>query len=286
MVMKKEYLFGLALLAVCALMTGCREDQSGPTIVVGTISGPETSLMETASIVAKKWGGLNLKIVAFTDYMTPNAALAEGSLSADMFQHAPFLKYVTDLKHYPLVQVGRTFVYPMGLYSNRVNKLDKLREHAKVAIPSDPTNMARALLLLEEADLIRLQHRANTAAVLSLRDIIHNPRQLRIRVLDAGSLPRVLQDVDLAAINTNYAVAAGLQPSKDALFMEKKDSRYANIIVVRKQDVGQPWVRILVCAVQSKQVVAQAEKLFKGEAIIAWDQAQHAKDCHPKQKGR
>lgn len=272
----------IGILLTLASLTACRHGHTGPKVVVGTISGPETGLMETAAQLAKKEAGITIKVVAFTDYMTPNAALAEGSLSADMFQHKPFLDYFTQLKHYPLVSVGRTFVYPMGLYSSTVKDLKALPEHGIVAIPSDPTNMARALLLMEEANLLRLRHREGTSTILTIRDIVHNPLQLKIRELEAGSLPRILRDVDLAAINTNYAVAAGLQPSKQALFLEKKDSRYANILVVRKKDLHQPWVRILVCAIQSKPVIEEAKRLFKGEAIVAWDPAAHEKECNPK----
>lgn len=269
--MKKLLLSALLCLATITFgLFGCTE-KSAPAdqhiIKVGTIAGPETELMETAKAEAKKQG-LNVIIVPFSDYAMPNAALADGSIDANMFQHEPYLEATIRAKGYQIVSVGRTFIYPMGLYSTKFNNLNTFNANSTVAIPNDPSNEARALLLLVEARLIALKPGVDTTATLS--DITQNPYHLKFREIDAAQLPRVLPDVDLAAINTNYAILAGLTPSKDALFLELPDSPYANILVVRIADVNDPRVKQLLEALHSKAVLDRAGVIFKNQAIKAW----------------
>lgn len=235
---------------------------------VGVIAGPESELMEVAKGVAQSQSGLVLNIVTFSDYMLPNTALMDGSLDVNVFQHQVYLDNY--LKAHPsadLVAVGKTFIYPMGIYSTRYT-LDTLPMEAKVAIPNDPSNEARALLLLEKAGLIKLSHR--DANSVTLVDVVENPRQLKIMTMSAAQLPRVLPDVGLAVINTNYGLLAGLKPSEDALMLEDHDSPYANIVVVRREFVEDPRVAQLVEALQSPAVLAKSKELFQGQAIPAW----------------
>lgn len=267
-----RFCFNTLLLAVSLssiLLHGCgREADDQQTIRVGTIAGPETRLMEAARDVAREKYDLNVVIVEFSEYTIPNAALNEGSIDANAFQHQPYLDAAIQANNYNLTAIGKTFIYPIGVYSNTVTDLSELKNNAIVAIPNDPSNEARALLLLEQAGLIKLDPNAGHTATPS--NITENPKNLRFREIDAAQLPRVLRDVDIAVINSNYAVSAGLKPSDSAIYLENKDSDYANLIVVRSADKDNEQLNQLVKAYQSRPVLNEANDLFQGEAIPAW----------------
>jgi len=267
---------------IACLLTACHDDEqsSGPNeqtskqemvqaIRVGTIAGPETELMQAAAAVAKAQFDLDVKMIVFSDYIQPNEALNQGDLDANMFQHKPYLDEQSAEHHYQLAIAGKTFVYPMGLYSSRYKTLAEIPTHTRVAIPNDPTNEGRALLLLQKSGLITLKAEAGLKA--TVQEIAKNPKQLQFVELDAANLPRAFADVGLAVINTNYAIPAGLVPSQDAIVLEDKDSPYANLIVVRQADKDQPWVHELVKAFQSPQVADKAKQLFQDQAIPAWE---------------
>jgi len=257
----KKIILSLSLIT----LTACNSQDDA--LKIGTISGPETTLMETAKDVAKEQG-LNVKIVEFTDYLQPNTALNEGSIDANMFQHQPYLDKQVKDKGYKLVSVGKTFVYPMGIYSKKISNISEIKPKSTVAIPNDPSNEGRALLLLEKTGLIKLDKNAGLYA--TPKDIIENPKNLKFKELDASQGPRSLPDVAIAIINTNYAVVAGLSPTKDALLLEDKDSPYANIIVVQSDKKDDPKIKQLVTAIQSKEVKEKAKEIFKDQAIVAW----------------
>lgn len=260
---------GLLVGLVLAILSGCNSSTSDQnTLRVGTIAGPETELMETAKQVAQHDYGLVIKIVPFTDYEMPNSALAAGSIDANVFQHQAYLDLSVKKLGYKIVAVGKTFIYPMGIYSKKIKHLDQLDTKAIVAIPNDPSNEARALLLLEKFALIGLNH--ETDGNVSVADIISNPKHLRFREVDAEQLPRLLSDVDIAVINTNYAMLAGLLPSRDAITIESSNSPYANLVVVRQAQVNDPRILHLVAALHSAAVQAAAKQLFAGQAIPAW----------------
>jgi len=261
------------ILAFTTLLLGlsaCQnQDASNKTIKVGTISGPETALMEVAKQVAKKQYDLNIKIIQFSDYALPNIALNDGSIDANVFQHQPYLDETIAARNFDLVTIGKTFIYPMGIYSKKYQDLDKLPAGSTVGIPNDPSNEARALLLLQKAGLIILKPQVSSNA--TRLDVITNPKQLKFKELTAAQLPRALDDVDLAVINTNFAVPAGLSPNRDALYKEGSDSLYANIIAVRASDANKPELKALVEALNSKPVLDKAKQLFNGQALPAWD---------------
>lgn len=259
----------IAALTFCGLsLVACQPSKENANqIRLGTISGPETTLMRTAQKVALEQSGLHVKLVQFTDYTMPNIALADGSIDANAFQDVPYLDAAIKAHHYKLTVIGKTFIYPMGLYSSKIKTLADVPEHAIVAIPNDPSNEARGLLLLQAAGLITLKPGIDTTA--TTLDIATNPKQLKIKALDAAELPRVLQDVTLAAINTNYAIPAGLSP-KTALYSESANSPYANIVVVRTKDANEPKFKELMRAINSKAVLDEAHKLFGDAAIPAW----------------
>lgn len=267
----KQLVMTLLLLTLVSLtFTGCKQQQETANQVrVGVIAGPGTQLMEAAKQVALKKYGLQMTIIPFGDYSMPNQALSDGSIDANMFQDIPFLKMQIKQHHYKIIAIGKTFIYPMAIYSKKIKKLSELKDGAVVAIPNDPSNEARALLLLQQAGLIQLKKGAGVNAMLV--DITSNPKKLKIKTLGAAQLPRVLPDVTLAIINTNYAIPAGLLPSRDGLFVEDAThSKYANIVVIRKDEKGQKKFKELVEALHSKAVLQAAKKLFKGQAIPAW----------------
>lgn len=261
----------LLILSITTLLACGQADKN--TLKVGTISGPETELMETAKQVAKQKYGLTIDIIEFTDYVQPNSALTDGSIDANMFQHQPYLDKQMKDRHFKLVTIGKTFVYPMGIYSDKIKKLDQLQPHSLIAIPNDPSNEGRALLLLQKAGLIKLNESAGLYATPV--NIINNPKQLNFKELDAAQLARSLPDVAIGVINTNFAVAAGLSPTKDAIFHEDKTSPYANIIVIREDEQNDPRIKNLVEALHSEEVLAKAKKLFNDQAIPAWNTEKH-----------
>lgn len=255
----------LSILAFFSLLGGCNPP-SPNTIMVGTISGPETELVEVAQKVAHERYGLDVKIIEFNDYNLPNEALQDGSLDVNVYQHLPYLQAASKAHGYHLEVLGKTFVYPTGIYSTKIKSLQHLPDHALVAIPNDPSNEARALLLLQKAKLITLHTQQNA----SLQDIASNPKKLRFTELDAAQLPRILADVDAAIINTTFAIPAGLNPARDALLIEGKDSPYANLIVIRQNSTKKPQLELFVKALNSPEVKAKAHELFGDAAIPAW----------------
>lgn len=265
--LKKILIISVLLVAGLAL-AACHSKEAKNTIKVGTIAGPETQLMDVAIKVAKKRYGLNVVDVPFSDYNTPNEALNDGSLDANMFQHVPYLNAQIKAHGYKIVPIGKTFVYPMGIYSKKITSLSQLKEGDKVAIPNDPSNEARALLLLQKAKLIRLKPGAGFNATPI--DIASNPKHLQFVELGAAQLPRSLSDVTIAAINTNYAIPAGLSPAKDALFVEGPDSPYANIVAAREDNKNDPRLKELVEALHSQEVLKAAKHIFGDGAIAAW----------------
>lgn len=240
---------------------------SAETIKVGVTAGPHAQILEAVKPIAAK-DGLDIQILEFTDYVIPNQALAGGDLDANSFQHQPYLDNQVKDRGFDLVSVGKTVVYPIGIYSKKVKSLDELQSGAKVAIPNDPTNGGRVLLLLQAKGLIKLKDGGTLKA--SPIDIVENPKKLEIVELDAAQLPRSLDDVTVAAINTNFALEAGIDPVKDAIAREAADSPYANVIAVRKADKDKPWVAKLVKAYQSPEVKEFILTKFKNAVVPAF----------------
>jgi len=252
-----------ALLATLAL-NAFADDKP---IKIGVTAGPHAQIMEQVKKLAEK-DGLKIQIVEFSDYVQPNAALVAGDLDANSFQHQPYLDNQVKDRGYKLVSIGTTVTYPMGIYSKKVKHLNELPNGAQVAIPNDPTNGGRALLLLEKKGLIKVKPEAGLKA--SPLDIAENPKKLKIKELDAAQLPRALNDLDAAVINTNYALPAGLNPNKDAIALEEAKSPYVNVIAVREKDKAAPWVAKLLKAYHSPEVKKFIDTEFKGSVIASW----------------
>lgn len=256
----------LAILSLIFSLLACSKPDPN-MLVVGTIAGPETELVEAAAKEAKQKYGLTVKIVEFSDYNLPNEALNDGSLDANVFQHQPYLDAAIKAHGYQLKAIGKTFIYPTGIYSKKHKTLQSLPEHAIIALPNDPSNEMRALHLLKSAGLITLK---NTTSNASVDDVASNPKKLVFKEIDAAQLPRVLDDVDAAIINTTFAIPAGLSPSRDALFVEPSDSPYANIIVVRENSNKTQLLEEFVKAMHSEPVLQKAQELFGADAVAAW----------------
>lgn len=249
-------------------LVACHSSSKNSVLTIGAMSGPEGELVKVAQQVAWDQYHLKTKLVSFDSYNIPNEALAEGSIDVNVFQHLPFLTAQIRAKSYLIVPVGKTFIYPMALYSKHITSLNALPENSKIAIPNDPSNEGRALLLLQKAGLIKLKSDVGFDA--TPEDIVQNPKNLQMIPLAAAQLPRSLDDVAMAAINTNYAQLVGLSPQKNGLFSESVDSPYANLIVVRKVDAESPRIKAFVKAMQSPLVVAKAKQLFGDGAVKAW----------------
>lgn len=254
----------LATVALAALVSvpALAED-----IKIGVTPGEHAQIMEKVKDVAAA-KGLNIEILEFSDYVVPNQALADGDLNANSFQHQPYLDNQIADRGFDLVSVGKTITTPMGVYSKKVKALGELAEGATVAIPNDPTNGGRALLVLASEGLIKVNPEAGLKA--GPADVTENPKNLQFAELDAAQLPRSLDDVDAAVINTNYALEAGLHPKSDAIAIEGAESPYANLIVVRSADKDAPWVKTLVEAYHDDSIKAFINEEFKGALIPSW----------------
>ena len=255
-------------LSVAAALSFGTAAHAGETLKVGIMSGSEEEILDVVKEVAAK-DGLDLELVVFSDYVLPNEALAAGELDANAFQHVPYLDNQIATRGYEIVPIGNTIVTPIGTYSNKIKSLDELDSGARVGIPNDPTNGGRALRLFADRGLIELADGVGlTPTVL---DITANPRELEFIELDAAQLARALDDVDAAVINTNFALEAGLDPSKDAIAREDRENNpYANVIAVRAEDKDNPALQKLVKAYESPEVAAFLEQRFKGAILPAW----------------
>ena len=212
--------------------------------------------------------GVNLKVKVFTDYIQPNVQVAEKRLDANFFQHQPYLDEFNKAKGTHLVSVAAVHLEPLGAYSSKYKKLDEIKDGSTVVIPNDATNGGRALLLLDKAGLITLKDKTN---ILSTpKDITANPKNLKFRELEAATIPRVLTQVDLALINTNYALEAKLNPEKDALVIEGSDSPYVNILVARPDDKDSDDMKKLVAALHTPEVKAFILEKYKGAIVPAF----------------
>ena len=267
--MKKIIVIALvAILSVVSVFAqAAAETQSSTTkIVVGATPEPHAALLSLVvdDLAAQ---GITLEIKEFTDYVTPNDAVEYGEIDANYFQHIPYLESFNTEHGYHLVNAGGIHVEPIALYSSKYSSLSDLPNGAIIAIPNDPTNEGRALLLLQSAGLIKLRADAGLEAIPL--DITENPKNFKFSEIEAATLPRVLSDVDAAVINGNYAIPAGLVATRDGLFVEGADSPYVNVIAVKEGNENNPAIKALIEALKSDEVAAfVAEKYKNGEVVL------------------
>lgn len=212
--------------------------------------------------------GVKVKVIEFNDYVQPNLALSEKELDANFFQHKPYLDTFSKEHKLNLAVLTAVHLEPMGVYSQSIKNVADLPDGAKIAVPNDPTNGGRALKVLETAGILKVRPEAGILA--SPADIVDNPKHVKIVEVEAAQLPRALDDVDAAVINSNYALAAKLNPTKDAIAIESKDSPYANVVVVRAGDENRPELQKLKNALLTPEVKKFLEEKYQGAVVPAF----------------
>ena len=260
--MKKLITAAVAALSLAAAGTAAAEKLS-----VAATAVPHAEILNLIKPELAKQG-VELEVKVFTDYVQPNVQVAEKRLDANFFQHKPYLNEFNKGKGTHLVPVVAVHVEPFGAYSTKHKTLAALPEGGTVALPNDPTNGGRALLLLDKAGVIKLKDKSNILA--TTKDIAENPKKLKFREIEAATLPRILPQVDLALINTNYALEAKLNPGKDALAIEGAESPYANWLVTRDDNQNAPAVKKLAAALQSDAVKRSIQTQYKGAVVPAF----------------
>jgi len=252
----------IAAIVVLSLLMACSKDEAHTLRVVASPT-PHAEMLEYLVPILKKQG-IDLEIVTLTDYLLPNKLIDEKEVDANFFQHLPFLQNQKREERLDLEVMGKIHLEPMGIYSKNLKKGDDF-SGKKVALPLDPTNEARSLKLLEEAGLITL----NPEGYQTILDITSNPMNLQFIEIDAALLPRIFDDVDLACIPTNFALQAGLNPSSDALYLESKDSPYANILVINPHSEKKEALKKLLDAMKSKPMQEFIKTTYQGAIIPA-----------------
>lgn len=267
--MKKISLAVVSIMSLLlVLVAGCGGTaENTKEIRLGATAGPHAEVAEAVAKEAEKQG-LKVKVVEFSDYVTPNQALADGDLELDSYQHEPFLRNFNKEKGTNLSPIGSTILMRMGIYSDKVHDIASVPDNAKVAIPNDPTNGGRGLVLLEKAGLIKLREGIGFKA--TVQDIAENPKHLQFVELEAAQLPRSLSDVDIAAITMNYVMSGGLDVEKQGIFLEDKSEPLAvMILAARTKDKDKPEYQKIAKIFHSDAVKKFIAEQYKGTIIPA-----------------
>ncbi|MHC1718061.1 MAG: MetQ/NlpA family ABC transporter substrate-binding protein [Acidaminococcaceae bacterium] len=272
----KKLAVPFAILAFASLaLAGCGSSSSTSTksaetkkeIKIGATAGPHAEVAEAVAKEAQKQG-LNVKVVEFTDYITPDKALASGDIDLNSYQHKPFLDNFNKQNSSDLVPIGKTILMRMGVYSDKVKDVKDIKDGGIVAIPNDPTNGGRGLVLLEKAGLIKLKDGVGFKATIA--DIAENPKNLQFKELEAAQLPRSLADVDAAAITMNYVMSAGLDVKKQGIFLEAKDEPLAvMVLAARNKDKDDPTYKKIADIFRSEAVKQFIADKYKGTIVPA-----------------
>ena len=233
-------------------------------LTVGVTAGPHEFIMEE---VQKDLSQLviPLKIVKFNDFILPNLALDSGDIDINSYQHQPFLDEQVRTRGYQIQSIAKTITLPLGIYSKKYQSLSNLSEKSKIAIPNDPTNGARALLLLKKIGLLELKSEINP----SVLDISKNLKNIKLIELESPQLPRSLEDVDFAIINTDWILVAGLNP-KDALAKEEQNSPYANVLAIKRGNENRKDIQTFISVYQTKKNRDFIQSKFQGAILPAW----------------
>lgn len=280
--MKKKILAGILAGVLSLGLIGCGSDgdtsnkgndstvesnlEDDKVIKVGVSPEPHASIMEVAKPLLEE-KGYTVEIIEFNDYVLPNTAVEEGELDANYFQHIAYLNSFNEEKGTHLTYTAEIHLEPMGAFSNKYNSVDEVKDGATVAIPDDTSNEARALRLLAAAGLIEI----NDGELITVADITSNPKNLKFKELEAATLPRVLEEVDIAVINGNYALEAGLDVNKDAFYAEDKDANSLkerrNVLAVKEGKENTQKIKDLTEALTSKEVKEFIEKEYNGAVV-------------------
>lgn len=264
----------LAVFAAAALLAGCggeKKTEKAPEekkkIVVGITPGYSEEIMEFVKDEAKKQG-LDVELKVFSDYVTPDQALAQKEIDLNFFQHGPFLDAFNKKNGTKLVSIGKTYLAPLKLYSTKIKDIKELKDGDKIAIPNDPSNGGRAILMLSKLGLIKVKDGVK-ASDLTVNDITDNPKHLQILELEAAQLPRSLDDTAASVINAGYANSAKLDPNL-AIAKEDNTSPYVNIIAAREEDKDNPTYVKFVKIFQTDAVKNYINEKAKGALVPAW----------------
>jgi D-methionine transport system substrate-binding protein len=276
-VKKKLLVLLTGLMLMSLVLTGCssQKDAGTPTdtgndktkIVVGATAKPHAEILEIVKPMLEK-ENVDLEIKVFTDYVQLNPALKDKQIDANFFQHIPYLDDYNKNNNADLAWTVKVHNEPMGVYSKKITDINEVADGAKIGIPNDATNGGRALMVLEKAGLIKLTEGIGVNA--TEKDIIDNSKKLSIIMMDAAMLPRALDDLDVCVINSNYAIEAQLNPVKDSIFMEPKDSPFANVLAVRAEDKENDAIKKLGAALQSPEVKQFLEDTYQGACVPAF----------------
>ncbi|GGC53235.1 MetQ/NlpA family ABC transporter substrate-binding protein [Chelatococcus reniformis] len=257
-----------ATLALLALqLFAAMQAHAAEPLKIGTTSGPIADIIRHAAARAKE-KGLAVKIVEFSDWVTPNEALRNGDIDANLFQHVPFLNAAVAARGYDFKPVAPTYVLAVGLYSKKIKKLDDARSGSTVAIASDPVNGARGLLLFEKAGLIKLRDGAGEKATVT--DIVANPKKLKFIEVEAPQLPRVLDDVELAQVSISYLIAAGGDPDAALITDGFGDARYALQFVAKTAHADDPRLKDFIAIYRSPEVKDYIVKTYGRYLVPVW----------------
>lgn len=236
-------------------------------IKVGIMSGEDEDVWRTVQKEGAK-RGLKIETVVFNDYTQPNEALERGEIDANAFQHQPYLDNQIKQHGYKIVPVGFTGVWPIGLYSKKAKTVAELAEGSTIGVPNDPSNEGRALRVLQKEGLIKLKD--GTGILATIADIVENPKNIKIKELDAGIVGRSIDDLDAAVVNTDWALKAGLSPAQRIAQEPIADNPYRNFIAVKDGTQNEEWVKLLLAAYQNENVRAVFEKVYKGTGLVAY----------------
>lgn len=270
---RKSLIIASLLLAAAVAVSGCGGDKKAADkktekpFKVGVTAGPHAEILDNVKKLAAKQG-LAVDVVEFNDYIQPNVALFQGELDLNSMQHRPYLDNTVKDRKYDLVEVAKSVNFPMAAYSNKIKKGQPIPDGSTIGIPNDPTNGGRALLLLAAQKLITLKEGIGVRA--TLEDITANPHKFKFKELDAAIMPRSLVDLDVAVINTNYAIATGMNPVKDSIFIESSESPFVNILVTKEKMKDDPRVKAFIKIYQSEENAKFITEHFKGSVTTGW----------------
>ncbi|RWR07305.1 MetQ/NlpA family ABC transporter substrate-binding protein [Siminovitchia fortis] len=279
--MKKWVLSSLIILIIAALAAcgGGNKEAAGSKgekaegllddgkLTVGVTAGPHEQVLEKVKELAAKQD-LDIEVKVFTDYIMPNIALDEKELDLNLFQTIPYLEQFNKDRDMDLVEVGKALTFPMGIYSSKVKDVKDLPKGAKIGLPNDPTNGGRALVLFESAGLIKLKEGSGTAP--TVKDVEENENDYELVELEASQLPRQLEELDAAAINTNFAIEHGLKPAKDSIFIESSDSPWVNVAAARPESKDDEAIQKFWDVYRSDEVKQYIDETFEGSVIPSW----------------
>ena len=251
-----------AVLAMAGLLAApaMAQDAAKKNLLIGATAGSNYDLLQAGIVPQPK--GYTVKLIEFNDYVQPNLALDDGSLDANFFQHRAYFDQFTKDRKLALTPIAQGPVAPMGVYSKKFKSLEDLKNGARVALPNDPSNLARALLVLEQAGLIKIKQGVSPARVSEL-DLTENKHKLKFLPLDAAHLPRAMDDADFVVVNGNFAMSSGLKLT-DAVVLEKTPDLYLNVVAVKTGNENSQWAKDLAAAYRSPEFKQVVDTQFEG----------------------